>query len=162
MMPSMVAPASIFSKIAATGIRVPRSTHAPLTLPGVLSTAGHCDQSRFAIGGSPGFRIAPARSEHKKTTRGKDPCCLVGTTSGVAFRDGSALARFELGQPGIGFLGREVQAGSLIFGPCGKRVPPELLALLLAFDIPLDGFAPRPHIPFGQSCFLERLSRFQQ
>src|SRR6202042_472480 len=34
-----------FSKIAATGTRVPRNTHAPLTLPGVLSTAGHCDQS---------------------------------------------------------------------------------------------------------------------
>jgi hypothetical protein len=29
-----------------TGRRVPRNTHAPLTLLGVLSTAGHCDQSR--------------------------------------------------------------------------------------------------------------------
>src|SRR5450631_1166106 len=38
-----------FSKIAATGIRVPRNTHAPLTLPGMLSTAGHCDQSRVAM-----------------------------------------------------------------------------------------------------------------
>ena len=28
-----------------TGMRVPRRTHAPLTLPGTLSTAGHCDQS---------------------------------------------------------------------------------------------------------------------
>jgi hypothetical protein len=32
-----------------TGIRVSLNTHAPLTLPGMLSTAGHCDQSRFAI-----------------------------------------------------------------------------------------------------------------
>jgi hypothetical protein len=49
LMSSMLAPASIFSKIAETGIRVPRGTHAPLTLPGTFSTAGHCDQSRFAI-----------------------------------------------------------------------------------------------------------------
>jgi hypothetical protein len=41
----MLAPAAIFSKIAETGILVPLSTHAPLTLPGTLSTAGHCDQS---------------------------------------------------------------------------------------------------------------------
>src|ERR1039458_3756903 len=30
-------------------MRVPRNTHAPLRLPGMLSTAGHCDQSRFAM-----------------------------------------------------------------------------------------------------------------
>jgi len=40
---------SKFSKIAATGIRVPRSTQAPLNLPGTLSTSGHCDQSRAAM-----------------------------------------------------------------------------------------------------------------
>jgi len=40
---------SKFSKIAATGIRVPRSTRAPLNLPGTLSTSGHCDQSRAAM-----------------------------------------------------------------------------------------------------------------
>jgi hypothetical protein len=34
----------------ATGKRVPGNTHAPLTLPGMLSTAGHWDQSRVAIG----------------------------------------------------------------------------------------------------------------
>jgi hypothetical protein len=28
---------------------VPRKTHAPLTFPGTLSTAGHCDQSSAAI-----------------------------------------------------------------------------------------------------------------
>jgi len=33
----------------ATGVRVPLNTHAPLRLPGMLSTAGHCDQSRVAI-----------------------------------------------------------------------------------------------------------------
>src|SRR5712671_4754357 len=38
-----------FSKIAETGTRVPRKTQAPLTFPGMLSTAGHCDQSRLAI-----------------------------------------------------------------------------------------------------------------
>src|ERR1019366_3747561 len=50
VMPSRLAPASRFSKMADTGIRVPFNTHAPLTLPGTLSTAGHCDQSRFAMG----------------------------------------------------------------------------------------------------------------
>src|ERR1700730_17726029 len=49
MMSSTLAPASRFSKMADTGIRVPFKTHAPLTLPGMLSTAGHFDQSRLAI-----------------------------------------------------------------------------------------------------------------
>jgi hypothetical protein len=31
-----------FSMTVATGNRVSRKTHAPLTLPGMLSTAGHC------------------------------------------------------------------------------------------------------------------------
>jgi hypothetical protein len=44
-----VAPASRFSNTAETGIRVPRKTHAPLNLPGTLSTAGHCNQSRVAM-----------------------------------------------------------------------------------------------------------------
>ena len=35
-----IAPASRFSKIVATGMRVLQSTHAPLTLSGMLSTAG--------------------------------------------------------------------------------------------------------------------------
>ena len=30
--------------MADTGTRVPRNTHAPLTLPGMLSSTGHCDQ----------------------------------------------------------------------------------------------------------------------
>src|SRR5271157_2023036 len=45
----MVAPASRFSNTADTGIRVSRNTHAPLSLPGTLSTAGHWDQSRVAM-----------------------------------------------------------------------------------------------------------------
>src|SRR5271165_5131336 len=45
----MVAPASRFSNTADTGIRVSRNTHAPLRLPGTLSTAGHWDQSRVAM-----------------------------------------------------------------------------------------------------------------
>src|SRR5438132_14388967 len=39
------APSSRFSKSAATGIRVPRNTHAPLTRSGSRSTAGQDDQS---------------------------------------------------------------------------------------------------------------------
>jgi len=31
------------------GVRVPLKTHAPLRLPGMLSTAGHWDQSRVAF-----------------------------------------------------------------------------------------------------------------
>ena len=33
----------------ATGRRVPLNTQAPLTLPGMLSTAGHWDQSSAAM-----------------------------------------------------------------------------------------------------------------
>src|SRR5258706_11450563 len=49
MISSMVAPDSRFSNTVATGMRVSLNTHAPLTLPGMLSTAGHCDQSRVAM-----------------------------------------------------------------------------------------------------------------
>src|SRR5580658_5373134 len=49
MMSSIFAPASRFSKMEDTGIRVPFKTHAPLSLPGTLSTAEHWDQSRAAI-----------------------------------------------------------------------------------------------------------------
>jgi len=48
-------PASRLSKTICTGMRVPLNTHAPLTLPGTLSTAGHCDQSRLAI--SPAYLL---------------------------------------------------------------------------------------------------------
>src|SRR5438477_3111394 len=33
----------------ATGMRVSLKSHAPLTFPGMLSTAGHCDQSSAAM-----------------------------------------------------------------------------------------------------------------
>ena len=44
-------PNSRFSNSRETGIRVSLKTHAPLTLPGTLSTAGHWDQSRAAMVG---------------------------------------------------------------------------------------------------------------
>src|SRR6266850_629143 len=47
---STVIPSSRFSKTTATGVRVPLNTQAPLTLPGMLSTARHWDQSSEAIG----------------------------------------------------------------------------------------------------------------
>src|SRR5208283_2254220 len=49
IMSSMLAPASKFSNITETGMRVPRSTQAPLTFPATLSTAEHCDQSKAGI-----------------------------------------------------------------------------------------------------------------
>src|ERR1039458_10243690 len=49
MTSSTVKPASKFSNTVATGIRVSLNTHAPLTLPGTLSTAGHWDQSRVVM-----------------------------------------------------------------------------------------------------------------
>src|SRR5258707_8713724 len=49
MISSIVAPASKFSKTSETGMRVFLNTHAPLTLPGMLSTAEHFDQSRAAM-----------------------------------------------------------------------------------------------------------------
>ena len=46
------APASGFSKMADTGIRVPLKTHAPPASPAMLSTAEHCDHSG-AVSGLP-------------------------------------------------------------------------------------------------------------
>jgi hypothetical protein len=51
--------------MADTGMRVPFNTHAPLTLPGTLSTAEHCDQSRAAIEGTPAQSITLYKSENK-------------------------------------------------------------------------------------------------
>src|SRR5260370_39100382 len=42
---TMLAPAFRFSKMTEAGMRVALSTRGPLTFPGMLSTAGHCDQS---------------------------------------------------------------------------------------------------------------------
>ncbi len=44
---SRVIPSSRFSETSLTGVRELRNVHAPLTLPGMLSTPGHWDQSRF-------------------------------------------------------------------------------------------------------------------
>src|ERR1700720_1558033 len=49
----MLIPSSRFSKMAATGIRVPRNTQAPLSFPGTLSTTGHSDQSSAAMARPP-------------------------------------------------------------------------------------------------------------
>jgi hypothetical protein len=40
-----------------TGSRVPLNTQAPLTLPGMLSAAGHWDQSSTAMVGTPHFGL---------------------------------------------------------------------------------------------------------
>jgi hypothetical protein len=44
MISAIDAPASRFSKTSETGMRVFLNTQAPLTFPGMLSTAGHCDR----------------------------------------------------------------------------------------------------------------------
>ena len=44
----VLARVSGFPKTVATGLRLSLSTQAPLRLPGMLSTAGHCDQSKGA------------------------------------------------------------------------------------------------------------------
>lgn len=66
MISSMVAPASRFSNTIETGMRVSLNTHAPLTLPGTLSTAAHCDQSRLAIVYAALLRV---RQETRKNQR---------------------------------------------------------------------------------------------
>src|SRR5579859_895950 len=65
-MSSILAPASRFSKIVETGIRVPRNTHAPLTLPGIRSTAEHCDQSRTAMSPSSGCSYSSVDRIHSQ------------------------------------------------------------------------------------------------
>jgi len=65
---STVKPASRFSNTVATGIRVSLNTHVPLTLPGMLSTAGHWDQSRVVI-----FLPSSHRSCPKNAPTDSDP-----------------------------------------------------------------------------------------
>ncbi len=57
IMSPMLMPSSRFSKTVATGRRVPRSTHAPLTLPGTLSTAALSASTAGACGDS--FLLLP-------------------------------------------------------------------------------------------------------
>src|SRR5438132_262380 len=60
---------SRFSMTVATGMRVSRNTHAPLTLPGMLSTVGHWDQSRVAMF-LPPFIVAFYYSSSSTSQRG--------------------------------------------------------------------------------------------
>ncbi|AOH85700.1 hypothetical protein AWL63_18900 [Sphingomonas panacis] len=62
----------------------------------------------------------------------------------MALRRLRILARFELRQPSIGFLKRQMQARLLIFVPCPYSVLSERLAFFLAFDILCDSFAHDP------------------
>jgi hypothetical protein len=77
-----------FSKTVATGMRVPRKTQAPLTFPGMLSTAGHWDQSSADMKALLSSHRTPARSSLKgrertrvlsvavvSTFRFRRPCC---------------------------------------------------------------------------------------
>ena len=58
----------------ATGRRVPLNTQAPLTLPGMLSTAGHRDQSRAATVQTPWLQItANCRARHIGSSHGPKP-----------------------------------------------------------------------------------------
>ena len=52
------------------------------------------------------------------------------------------LAGLELGEPGIGFRARYMEAGGLVFGPRRHRIAPEPLAFFLAREVLLDRFAP--------------------
>src|ERR1039458_3163187 len=66
---SIFAPDSKFSNTVATGIRVSLNTQAPLRLPGTLSTAGHCDQSRLAIFASLPFELSRFQGTEKPSPR---------------------------------------------------------------------------------------------
>jgi hypothetical protein len=67
-MSSRLAPASRFSNIVATGILVPRSTQAPLNLPGMRSTAGQRDQSNAVTLG-----VSYRRMASSSTSSGNRP-----------------------------------------------------------------------------------------
>ena len=55
----------------------------------------------------------------------------------MAFGRTGALARFEFGQPGIGFSSGDVKAGGLVVVPGGEGVLAELLSLF--FSLLLSG-----------------------
>src|SRR5579863_6668500 len=77
------APTSRLSKTTETGVRVSRNTHAPLRLPGMLSTAGHCDQSRVAVA----MICAPAfRLRHRRATAGVKTIVKGGGTGAAIVR----------------------------------------------------------------------------
>src|SRR5207302_3984362 len=72
----MVAPASRFSNTADTGMRVSLNTHAPLSLPGTLSTAEHCDQSRVAMFLLSFHRVPLAQQLRRKQAEARRPASL--------------------------------------------------------------------------------------
>src|SRR5450631_1278545 len=98
-----------FSKIAATGTRVPLNTHAPLRLPGMLSTAGHCDQSRLAMF-IPSFHrsFVPRFGASEKAPR---RCCRAG-------------------KPSVFVRQKERRDAAVGFGDDPKRVFPKAFARL--------------------------------
>ena len=80
----------------------------------------------------------------------------VATRSAVAFRGFRILARFELGQPSIGFFGCDVQTRSLIAAPSCERALSELLALLLTIHVLLDRFSHQVmRLAVAQGCPLD-------
>src|ERR1700733_1568776 len=86
MILSILAPTSIFSKIADTAMRVPLRTHVPLTLPGMLSTAGHCDQSSVAMFlPSTSLFTTVWRRRHAPDTRGAGGKLDIGCAISEAF-----------------------------------------------------------------------------
>src|SRR5882724_8248291 len=86
MMSSTLAPYSRFSKIIDIGIRVSRSTHAPLTFPGTLSTDGHWDQS-IAPAGFSAFSAARF-CNHDSRVR---PCAAARAVSVAAWSSGRSI-----------------------------------------------------------------------
>src|SRR6266849_10573194 len=58
---STLAPASIFSKMMETGMRVPRSTHAPLTFPGCFPPQGMATNPALPRKDSPSIILIPFR-----------------------------------------------------------------------------------------------------
>jgi len=69
----------------------PRNTQAPLRLPGMLPTAGHCDQSRLAMRCTPLLGYAPDNRQAGSRLRQ------------TAHRPRSRALGYDFVQPGFGF-----------------------------------------------------------
>lgn len=112
------APASRFSKTMETGIRVSLNTHAPLTLPGTLSTAGHCDQSRVdSPCRYPPFYRKPCTTDREQRDLKKNSLCPVhsGRLAGIFMKEthhDGVLSAIEgipeatIGRASAGIVGR--------------------------------------------------------
>jgi hypothetical protein len=66
----------------------------------------------------------------------------------VAFRRRCVIARFELSEPCIRLVRGYMQTSGRVVVPCRESILAELLPLLLALDILLDGF---PHDPMRRT-----------